>query len=170
MKAVEYAIKMAEDSGKRTEEKFKQLMLNKGFTVIKSNEDEDMFKHWDFKCKAPNKDDAPWVRYEVKARKKLNRNDKDYDDSILWIERRNKRGDIGWLYGEADYVVFSTKDAWLFVSRLDLVEFVESLMISEDLVYTKQLYRWYRRDGNLDEVLLLKMKDIESIITRRIEK
>ena len=40
------------------------------------------------------------------------------------IELKNVHGNIGWLYGEANYFAFETVDYWIIVEKLLLQELI----------------------------------------------
>lgn len=58
----------------------------------------EQYKHIDFIINSEklNKD----IKIDVKASKKVNRNDTSTNNDILWVEFKNVQGKNGWLYGE----------------------------------------------------------------------
>lgn len=78
--------------------------------ATKSTKEDDIHKHID--CKLPN-----GLRVDVKAPKKRNRYDKDFDLSSFLVEFKNVRGNDGWLFGEADIISLATviEDKWVFI-------------------------------------------------------
>lgn len=85
--------------------------------VTWATKEQDMFEHWDMIVEGH--------KVDVKARKKVSRRDADYSDKYNWVELRNVRGNKGWLFGQADAIVFEMKDSWIFVRVKDLQEFIK---------------------------------------------
>ena len=55
----------------------------------------------------------------------MNRWDSKTQDECAWVEGTNVHGDIGWVKGLADYIVFEREDCWLTVNRQELLDFVQ---------------------------------------------
>ena len=50
----------------------------------------------------------------------------DYNaDAYNILELQSVNGLHGWVYGKAEYICFETLDSWLWVKRVDLVDFVD---------------------------------------------
>jgi hypothetical protein len=100
---------------------FMDMCLKKGVLYNKASRDEDMFEHWDYRIEAK---DIDW-KIDLKGMKRINSKDTVVDDSLLLIELNNVNGDMGWVYGKADYIVFLIRGAFLFVKREKIVEYLE---------------------------------------------
>lgn len=147
--------------GQTCEKMFESVMSERGHKVEKSSRQDDMYKHFDFIIDGKTKVD-------VKSEKKLNRWDED-SSSIFWIEALNVRGNIGWLFGEADYIAFFHNDSFLMVELKDLQKLV--LKINPDYIKpsaSKAYKKWYRRNDRLDSVMYLYEKDILPIVKQKI--
>ena len=86
---------------------------------------------------------------DVKGAKKLKRADEEPTYKYHWVELKNVEGEKGWLYKQADYFAFEWRYSWLIVSRIELLEHVESNLIHE---YEQELpiYKLYTRKGRKD--------------------
>ena len=84
------------------EDNFKKEAIKRGYKIKKSDSQSDMYKHIDFYMSS---EDGPPFSVDVKGRKKAARKSNSYDDVYTWVEFNNVRGNKGWLYGEADYIV-----------------------------------------------------------------
>lgn len=126
-----------------------------------ATEAEDINEHWDIKLE---------TKFDVKAVKRVNRHDDDTNENIHWVELKNVRGNVGWLYGEADYFAFETDDYWVIVEKLALQGFMKKKL--KDRVYCEkpELYKLYRRKGRQDLVTLVKTIDLMVIAELTIEK
>jgi hypothetical protein len=83
----------------------------------------------------------------------------------LWVEIKNREGSPGWLYGDADFIVFELVDEYLFVNRKNLVEFVHSnIDFSMPLVQNtwEAKYKMYQRNGSLDQITQIKLDHLKS--------
>lgn len=105
------------------------------------------------------------IKYEVKARKKINRADKSTNDLHVWVEFHNVSGQLGWLYGKANYVAFEREDDFIIVETEKLKNLALKLCDLSTLVSSPKdaLYKAYRRNGRMDLISIIKMSDIESI-------
>jgi hypothetical protein len=126
--------------------------------------EQDMFEHWDVQGRRRN---GRLYKYDVKALKKLNRNDPDFRDDVTWVEGTNVRGDKGWLKGEADYIAFERKQEWLLIPRDILYDWVLSML---DGTTGKGLYSVYSRPNRLDKITLIRYEDIPEIYLIRLPK
>jgi len=146
--------------GKSAEEQFRKLAEQRGYTVKDACLDKQ-FAHIDFTLEK----DGHEYHFEVKARKKLRRQDKDYADSFLWVEIKNVRGDSGWLYGDADIIVAERENDFLLVSRKNLVDLAEKLINFEETVDKphKALRKIYRRFKRKDQISYIEMAEIEKL-------
>lgn len=81
-----------------------------------------------------------------------------------WIELRDPHGKPGWLYQEADFIVFERKHDFILVNRQNLVNWVNTLnKIRFDLPFVQQSweakYRLYRRPGKNESITQIQFED-----------
>lgn len=146
--------------GANTEKSFQELMNSRGWKMKKSTQKEDMFEHWDFLMSKGEHS----LKVDVKSTKKLNRQDTNTDNSIIWVEMLNVRGNDGWLYGKADYIAFQTDSGYSFIKREDLIGVVKAKVTSKKVADSRDaLYNLYTRRGRKDLLTILKYSDIESL-------
>jgi hypothetical protein len=124
---------------------------------------EDIFCHWDI-------EDENGIRYDVKAMKRLRRQDPEPDDSIHYVELRNVNGELGWLYGEADYIVFETRRYWIVVNRRTLMPFIEQATENSEQSLKPTVYRLYQRNGRKDLMTVVPTVDLLAISETTIKK
>ena len=97
----------------------KGKMVERAFTKVLSNhklstEQEDITEHWDISTN---------IKFDVKGLKKAKRSDGEPNENIHWLEIKNVNGDLGWVYGEADYFVFETIDYWVIVDKNNMAKY-----------------------------------------------
>ena len=129
--------------GLQAEASFKQLL---GDGVIKSSPIADRLDHWDF-----------GVKFDVK---KIRSTDEFGESNYHWIELMNINGNVGWLYGSADYFAFETKNYWIIVESSKLRTFIVKMVTVGDISPTKVPYRIYRRKDRLDKVVMVPTLDL----------
>jgi len=153
--------------GQNAEKSFKDILALDGYPVREATFKEQM-THVDFIVNQNNTN----IRYEVKARKKISRQDDNCQDELVWIEIQNVRGDLGWLFGAADYIVFERDKDFLVVEREKLADFVKTNCNLRKQVYrgADALYSRYQRKGRKDCLTLIKNSDVESLAKRIIVK
>jgi Holliday junction resolvase len=146
--------------GINAEKTFKDILLSEGFSVREATLKEQM-THVDFIVTFNNQ----VTRYEVKSRKKINRNDNKFQDELIWIEIQNVRGDLGWLYGSADYIVFEREKDFVVVDREKLADFIalKCNLRKTARSASEALYIKYQRWGRNDCLTLIQNSDIESL-------
>lgn len=142
--------------GKKTEKEFASLFKDTKF----STESQDINQHWDLEIKS---------KIDVKGLKKINRKDSEPNENYHWVEIKNVNGDGGWLYGEADYFAFETKNFWIIVSKEDLQDRIAKKTIK---IYTDKptVYHLYQRKGRKDIITIVPTLDLMFISTSIIEK
>lgn len=115
-----------------------------GGETQRATKDEDVNKHIDFWWDSPKKGR---LGIDVKGLNKSSRQDKDYDDTIHWLELQNVQGKPGWLRGEADYIAFRTNERIIFVNRQKLLDFALEAIKGKEVVYDtpKDCYVPYKR-------------------------
>ena len=115
-----------------------------GGEVERSSKYEDTEKHVDFWWDSPRKGR---IGIDVKGLNKNKRGDKQYDDSIHWLEIQNVQGKDGWLRGIAEYIAFKTNSNIIFVKRDKLLDFALEVIKGKEVVYDtpKECYVPYKR-------------------------
>lgn len=137
--------------GDKAEQVFSDLMIERGFTCIKSNKYDDIHKHIDFYINGDGVD--------VKGNRHLD---------CIWLELTNVRGYKGWLKGEAKYIVFDIKElnAFCFFYREDLLEALRGInQVAKDKT---EFYKLYRREGRLDVLVKVHYDYIKHLELSRI--
>ena len=128
-----------------------------------STKKENIYKKYDI---VSSKD--KYGKMDVKAEKDA------IDKGTVWIEYQNGDGYTGWIYGEADFIVFDLFTEFIFVRRTDLL--IKTNLLTKGSVYIneteglnkyvpkyKALYKPYRRDNRLDILTKIKTNDILDI-------
>lgn len=146
--------------GKEKEREFSQLLLSKfGGEMIKSSKNDDMYNHIDLIWRYRGGE----YSFDVKSAKKANRSDNIPNYDINWIELQNVRGNLGWLYGKADYIAFETFTNWLIVRRRDIINLIDLKVIDRTISKSKDFYTCYQRDGRQDIIIKIPTSDLEKI-------
>lgn len=161
------------ERGISAEEFFALKASENGFLTKKASKDDDMFKKIDFYFKKnpefceKGENDIIYT-CDVKAMKKINRNDISVQDEWTWIELHGvNEGNKGWLYGgKSDFIAFETRRGFLIVPRFFLIEKVAELVNFNAWVRTPEEapYKIYQRPGRLDEITLIEKKYLLDII------
>lgn len=103
------------------------------------------------------------VSIDVKARKRLTRNNAKYSDDFIWIEFKNVAGKKGWINGDQDIIAFEVYNAFILVNRLELLDLLMRT-INMDAPFVESpryaLYRLYQRKGRLDLITKIKKEDL----------
>ena len=145
--------KHAYETGKKTEEHFKELMISRGNECVKSSMNDDMYKHIDYYVNG--------FGVDVKGKRRLN---------SIWLEIVNVHGFAGWLKGEADFIVFDMLDldAYCVFRRLELLELASK--VTETTTNNKDYMKIYGRDqwGQKDKLIKYKFDDIKHLEVQRI--
>jgi len=139
--------------GKKSEEKFKNIMENIGIRCVKTGTQYDKYYNVDFFVgnKTP---------VDLKGSKKT--------DSI-WLEKRNIYGGKGSLYGFAKYMVMDLVDinTFIFYNRLDLVQYISRF---KDVCTDRgQYYCIYTRPGNKEQIIKVREHDLRPYEKIRIQ-
>jgi hypothetical protein len=135
-----------------------------GGDCSKGTDKEDKEDHIDFWWDSPKKGR---ISVDVKGMKKNKRTDKEYDDTIQWLELQNVNGGPGWLYGKAEYIAFRTKTKIMFVVREKLLSFALEVVKDKEVVYDtpKDFYVPYKRKkwGRDDLSFKVPTSDLEKL-------
>jgi len=143
--------------GKRAHVEFAALAESKGFKATDSLPEDDMINHIDMYLEKSGK----LFTADIKAMKKINRSDAEAQDKYVYVEFKNVRGDKGWLYGAADFIVFETKSTFEIVNRKGLVSYCEQAVERKFVSFARDaLYKMYRRDGRKDLISMIELDNI----------
>ena len=152
--------------GRIAENKFATLYLK---DFVMATQDQDMFEHWDVEGILPDLGDDR-LKFDVKALKKVNRNDESLSDEITWVEGTNVRGNPGWIKGRADYIVFERENAWTVINRAELLRWTAEKIRRKGNKTGKGLYEVYTRPNRQDKVTLIRFADIDTITVLNLPK
>jgi len=152
--------------GRIAENKFATDYL-KDFTV--ATQHQDMFEHWDVQGILTDLSDKP-LKFDVKALKRVNRNDESLSDEITWIEGTNVRGNPGWIKGLADYIVFERQNAWTVINRAELLRWTAEKIRRNGSKIGKGLYQIYTRPNRQDKLTMIRFSDIDTIAILNLPK
>ena len=131
------------------------------YEVKKATKQEDCRDHFDYRFAKNGKE----FKVEVKAMKRVSRSQDGGQEEWIWVEFKNVQGNLGWLYGKADYVAFELKESFIFVDREDLAKLSEKVCDLSNMVkspYEAQR-KGYRRKNRPDE--LVSMIHIDDILS-----
>ncbi|MFQ5751106.1 MAG: hypothetical protein ACE5HI_03850 [bacterium] len=149
--------------GEKAEQIFARIAHKKGWRVSRSLKEGNIHEHWDFLIKK----DEQEFKVDVKALKRLNRRDTHVQDKWLWVELHGVREhDRGWLYnGKADLIAFETNVSFIIVKRTDLIDLVNNLVDSENMVIHPEeaRYKIYSRNNRADKITLIEKEKLKSI-------
>ncbi len=100
---------------------------------------------------------------ETKISLKPLKNSKKSQEKWVWIEIKNSKGEPGWLYGDADFIVFELVNEYLFVVRKNLLNLINSNVdfnspIVQNLWEAK--YKLYQRQGKFDQITQIKLNSL----------
>lgn len=153
--------------GTQAEKSFRDILVSQGFEVRDADGVEQR-NHVDLISTENNKK----IRYDVKARKKIGRSDGEYQDELVWIEIQNVRGDLGWLFGAADYIVFERDKDFAVVERQKLADFVQRTCNLRKIARnsSEALYCRYQRQGRKDCLTLIRNEDLEKLTKKNYLK
>lgn len=148
------------EKGKSAEDIFSNTCKKLGLKVEVANSYQEKVEHFDFIIT----DKREW-KVEVKAQKKTNRYDKNFNNDWIWVEFQGITGQEGWLYGSSDVIAFELSDHFLIVSTKMLRDFCEKNVDKSAFVSQAKdaKYKTYRREGRKDSVALIRLNDIKNI-------
>jgi hypothetical protein len=125
-----------------------------------SSKNENMFEHWDIAGILKCSNAINILKFDVKAMKKINKQDINYENDYTWIEGTNVKGNNGWIKGKADYIVFERLDNWTLVKRENLYQWIVKKLEDNNYQKGKGLYQVYQRENRKDKITLIKYSDI----------
>jgi hypothetical protein len=143
--------KYSKEVGLRTEDKFVSACQSRGDNVTKSSRDEDIKLHIDYYVM---RKDQSTVSVDVKGGNHPN---------CIWVEFKNVRGDIGWMYGKADWIAFEVAEVGGFAmvkrsERADLSERIVEQVFVDKANADRKLYQ---RKDRKDVISRLWLEDIK---------
>jgi hypothetical protein len=151
--------------GHSAEDLFESIAASKNYIITRSTKSENMHKHIDMflEGKDQKTQEKKIISVDIKASKRTSRKDKNFNYEWVWVEIKNVQGRNGWLFGEADFIVFEQEEDFLLVSRKALVNFIKS-NVRFDLDFVERAshakYRIYQRKGRRDQITQIKLKDL----------
>lgn len=143
--------------GKDAEKRFANKYL---IDINYSTKNQDIYEHWDVSGKL-NIISNDNYKFDIKSSGKLKYStDKIIMDSI-WVEGTNVSGNIGWIKGKADYIVFEREQTWFVVGRKELLELTMNKLKENNFKKGKGIYLIHTRDGRKDKVTQVLFKDMQ---------
>ena len=121
--------------------------------------DQNRHEHWDVKGILRNISDKH-LKFDVKARKRINRTDHEFQDTYTWIEGTDIKGNPGWVKGQADYICFELEKHWLIVRRLNLMNFILDRLEMNGFRQGRGIYEIYTRPNAKDKITLAIVDDL----------
>lgn len=156
-----------ETDGKRAEKKFIKMMEKRGYDCVKTGKENDRLRHYDVITRNSK------IKYDVKARKKVNRNDKNPTDKYTWIELKGITGHDGSVFGDADYFAFENGSGFIEIKREILIDFVYNRVVSNAIrkygkndytnLHGKKLYKFHNRDERADLIIMVLTSDLKKL-------
>jgi hypothetical protein len=156
------------DVGRAAEQRFEDLGVAYGCTVSRSTPAQDAQEHWDVLIVLPSTEGGARYQVDVKAMKKLERNDAVASMTHTYIELHGKgRDNAGWLYaGRADLIAFEKPQGFLLCHRQALKDFVLARVDRTDVGHTPGLAAlntvYHRNTADHDQVTLVALADLEA--------
>jgi len=147
--------------GQNAESSFASLAQRNGWVVIPATRRGNIDEHYDYEITKGEQR----LRVDVKSKKRVSRS-KTVQEDLIWIEFRSVRDTNGWLFGSADLIAFEYHDGFKIVERKMLVKVINKLVKIHVKVDKPEdaLYKVYTRKGRPDEITLLKVSDLDSIL------
>lgn len=139
--------------GKKDEESVMQSLLKNAIPSFFSTKQQDINEGYDIVSK---------IKMDVKGLRKRNRKD-GYDENIHFVELKNVKGELGWLYGGSHFFVFATEDYWIFVNKKELQNFIHEKCKNKEYgadSNNKELYKLYTRSDRKDVITMVKTLDL----------
>ncbi|MEW5718424.1 MAG: hypothetical protein AB1817_07360 [Chloroflexota bacterium] len=158
------------ERGESAEQQFARLAVARGYRVTASTGRQDIDEHWDLLISKPGET----YRVDIKAMKRIARNDARAQDAWVWIELRGVRpGERGWLFGgKADWIAFERAASFVIVPRAALVALIPKIVDAKSRV-TKPAaakYKVYQRAHRPDLLTLVEMAQLDKIKIAEWEK
>jgi len=153
MKTTDFIDTPCWNRGQGVEESFQNLLKGKGIKYRPATL-EEQYKHYDYITDRGTID--------VKARKRIRRNDNTEQDELVWLEFKNIHGSRGWLASDVDYIAFERENDFVIVRRIYLYDMALKKCELDDRVTrsSEALYKGYQRKGAQDLISMIKMQDV----------
>ena len=148
-------------TGRVAETRFKRCAQHLGFSVRKSENEDDMYLHIDY-----------WLSKDGEGNWGVDVKGNNLPDEI-WCEFKNVRGDKGWLYGGATIIAFDMPEEGGFsiVNRAELKEYCEQNVEEISVARKRNAYKKkYTRSGRSDVITKLKLEDLKLLPSYRVWK
>ena len=147
--------------GQESELKFAQLAKMRGFLVEPATGMEQI-DHVDFHLTSEEEDGTMTAMVDVKARKRINRNDNFFSDEWLWIEFKNVSGKLGWIHGLADFIAFEVVDSFILSYRKELCDWcLDHVNLKNTVASAEEAeYVAYSRKGKQDLIARVLTEDV----------
>lgn len=144
--------------GNSAEKLFEQILIKKGYVVRAATFAEQVHDHVDFFAEK----DGKVITFDVKARKRISRNDSNPTDEFIWLELRTISGKIGWAMSLVNFIGFERENDFLVVPTLILQEIIKEKCNLNNVVKTSKeaLYSSYTRPSRRDQLTIIKSSDI----------
>lgn len=146
------------DLGMKAEDLFRRKMIEIGWEVYEADREENIYEHWDFAVWK----DAYLRKIDVKAQKRVSRNDTTTSNEWVWVELLNNGGYPGWLYQtHANYLAFQYESMFHLVTphelRVLIQEKVEPVRVNKS---ADAQYKLFTRHGRKDLLTLVRYDDL----------
>jgi RNase P/RNase MRP subunit p29 len=150
------------DLGQKAEDRFASFAQKKGWAITEASKEGNIEDHYDYEI---SKDDRHY-RVDVKSKKRVSRKTGKVQEELIWIEFRTVRDTKGWLFGNADLIAFEQQNGFKIVERKALVRVINKLVKIHVKVSKPEdaLYKVYTRKRRPDEIALIKVSDLDSIL------
>lgn len=146
------------EDGDRAENRFKEICIKNGYSIKESSFNENVQKHIDVYIQKKIR----WFGVDIKAKKRISRNNPTPQSKYIWIEFKNVNGRVGWIYGKADYVAFELDEGFILVKRKELALFAEKTVDFNSVVNKAEeaIYKIYTRKDKKDQISLILSSDL----------
>jgi len=143
----------ASEWGVDGEAKFVSACESRGYTVEKTEDEDDIYNHIDYFLIKKGKKIAVDVKHLVNKKR-------------AFIEFKNVRGNDGWMYGKAECICFIVGDKHIIVYREELLDYMNTKMNIKGLPFRmrpEEYYVMYGRGGRKDRYAMIPPKDLLEI-------
>jgi Holliday junction resolvase len=146
--------------GAKAEDVFANILREEGYEVERSSF-QDQLRHIDLYATK----NGQTFSVDVKARKRLRREDNNAQDELIWVECLSVSGKLGWAFSSVNYIVFEREKDFVMVPQKKLASFVKQNCDLKKIAHhpVQALYKKYERPGRKDCLTLIKGTDIEKM-------
>jgi len=145
------------------EENFPLCKEFEGSKIIRANQHQNKYEHWDWKVDG--------VKYEVKAPKRVKRSDPMPSKTHTYVEY-SVVGYKGWIFGKADKLALEYFGEYIIVDRIKLLDLCEENIKDKKIYSTPREYGFNKRthpNKQPDILTLVPYKDILLIADKVIK-